>query len=301
MQQKKNIRLFTTWVILLGLTIAVGIFRPDADRLDIDKGHFSLKEKVNEIDQITIVSTQSSISLQKKGRNWLLNNDHAADPSKINDILGVLSEVSVRRRVASNVQEQLDSNEIGKRKVTLLSNNKIVRTFEVAENDQGTLTYFIDEVGYVVNIPGYNYHVANIFKITSSDWRSPYVFASNWTDLDQMSISYPNSIESSFEIVYDKMRYSILSITELDTATMYDYMQRVSVLQVESFLPQIDSISKLSDLTISVKDVGGQQITLEFYLYEELALAHIDSTEWAIFNLNQVSDLLKHREDFTQQ
>lgn len=299
MQQKKNIKLLIIWVILLGITITLGLYKPDADKLDIDKGHFSLREKVNDIDQITIVGAQSKISLLKDGRNWSLNNTFSADPSKINDILGVLSEVSVRRIAASTIQEKLNSDDSNKFKVTLFANDQVIKSFDVAENDQGTLTYFIDEMAYVVNIPGYNYHVADIFNLQTVDWRSPYVFASNWTDLEKMSIKYPEDSALNFDIIYDNLGYSISSIHKLDTSAMYNYMQQVSILQVQSYLSSIDSVSKTPDLSITVKDVGDQQMVLEFYIYEDLTLGHINSQEWAMFDPGHVSLLLKQEQDFS--
>lgn len=301
MQQKKNIQLFIIWIILLVITITLGLYRPDADKLDIDKGRFSLREKVNEIDQITIVSPQSNITLQKDGRNWSLNNTYSADPSKVNDILGVLSEVSARRIAASNIQDELKSDKSIKYKVTLFANDQTIKSFDVAENDQGTLTYFIDETAYVVNIPGYNYHVANIFNLKALDWRSPYVFASNWTDLDKMSISYPENNEGNFDIVYDNVGYSIPFINKLDTSAMYDYMQQVSVLQVQAFLLPIDSVSKISDLSITIKDVGDQQMVLEFYIYDNLTFGCINNQEWVMFDPKDVNLLLKLRQDFSTE
>ena len=299
MQQKKNIRLLIIWGVLFIITVAIGVYRPDVNKLDIDKDHFSLKEKINEIDKIVISSSLSSVLLQKERRKWSLNKTFTADPIKINDLLGVLSEVSVRRKVATSVYEKLNSAEVEKYSVTLFTNNKVIKSFEVAENAQGTLTYFIKNIAYVVNIPGYNYHLADIFNLPASDWRSPYVFASNWTTLDKMQISYPKNSAANFEIVYHNTGYVIPSINQLDTALMYSYMEEISSLQIQSYLPSApDSISNPSDLNITVKDVGGQQIVLDIYIYQDLALAQINDEEWAIFDRNQVESLLKYPQDF---
>lgn len=301
MQQKKNIRLLITLMVLLIITILVGIYKPEVNRLDIDKGSFSLEEQINSIDKITITGPVSDISLQKEGRKWSLNQEFSADPSKINDLLGVLSEVSVRRKVAVNVQERLKAPEHITYNVTLSDHDQLVRSFQVAENNQGTLTYFIDEIAYVVNIPGYNYHIADIFKLSVEDWRSPYVFASNWSTLEKMKINFSESPDNNFEIVYDNFGYLIPSIDQLDTTKMYDYMQQISFLQVQSYLPSVDSISRAADLSIVIKDVGDQQMILDFYIYENQTLGLINNQEWAIFDINQVNLLLKSPQDFSIQ
>ncbi len=299
MQQKKNIKLLIIWISLLTVTAVVSIYSPDTNRLDIDKSHFSLKEKVNDIDKIAINSFSSNIVLQKAGRRWSLNKDYTADPTKINDLLGILSEATVRRKAASEVQKLLETQESKKYKVTLHSDEQLISSFEVAENDEGTLTYFMDDIAYVVNIPGYNYHIADIFTLSASDWRSPFVFVSNWTTLDKMSINFSGDPDKSFEIIYDKMSYVIPSISQLDTVSMYEYMEQVSFLQVQSYLPTLDSISRAPDLNITVVDVGDQKMILDFYIYKNQTLGLINNQEWAIFDPSQVNSLLKSSDDFT--
>jgi len=300
MPQKKNIKLLIVWIILLAITISVGIFRPSANKLDIDKEYFALKEKVNDLNRITITGANTNILLYKEGRQWSLNNELTADPSKINDLLGVLSEVSVRRKAATNIQEKISSSVSSNYDVSLFTGDVLVQSFEVTENDQGTLTYFIDDIAYVVSIPGYNYHIADIFTLTSAEWRSPYVFASNWTTLDKMQINYPQKQEYDFEIIYDNLGYFIPSVPQLDTAAMYDYMQQISFLQVQSYLPAVDTISRPSDLNITIKDVGDQQMILDFYIYDSKILGLINNEEWGIFDRNQVKSLLKSSTDFSR-
>ena len=299
MQQNKNIKLLILWIILVVITTIVALYRPSVNKLDIDKEYFALKEKVNNLDRITITNSSADISLQKEGRKWSLNNEYTADPTKINDLLGVLSEVSVRRKAAANIQEKLKSSKSVHYAVSLFSSGALIQSFEVAENDQGTLTYFIDDIVYVVNIPGYNYHIADIFALPPSEWRSPYVFASNWTTLDKMQISYSQRQEDNFEIIYDNLGYIIPSVSPLDTAAMYEYMQQISFLQVQSYLPSVDSITRPSDLNIIIKDVGDQQMILDFYIYKSETLGLINNREWAIFDQNQVNSLLKSSADFT--
>jgi len=297
MQQKKNIKLLILWIALLLTTITVGIYRPDQNKLDLDKGHFALKERVNSLIKITITNSISDITLSKTGRQWSLNDQFTADPSKVNDLLGVLSEVSVRRKAATEVQTTLTNSD--KYKVTLFDAEQAIQSFEVAENQQGTLTYFIDESAYVVNIPGYNYHIADIFALSSTDWRSPYVFASNWNTLDKMQIKFSSDSANNFEIVYTNLGYTIPTIAQLDTSAMYAYMEQISFLQVQEFLPAVDSISKASDLNITIIDVGDQQMILDFYIYRDQTLGRINNEEWAFFDRNQVNSLLKSPQDFT--
>ena len=299
MQQKKNIKLFILWIIVLSVTVIVGFYKPETNKLDIDKAYFSLKNEVNNIDEVTITGSIADISLQKNGKQWSLNKDYIADLSKINDLLGVLSEVSVRRKAANNVQKKIMTSENINYKISLYANDELIRSFEVAENNQGTLTYFIDKIAYVVNIPGYNYHIADLFKLSVEEWRSPYIFVSNWTTLDKMQINFPENTENNFEIIYDNLGYFIPTIDQLDTAVMYDYMEKVSFLRVQSYLPSIDTISKPPDLNIIVKDVGDQQMLLNFYIYKTQTLGFINNQEWAIFDPNQVNSLLKSPQNFS--
>jgi hypothetical protein len=298
MQKNKNIRLLITWIMLLSITIIVSLYRPDNNKIDIDRDHFSLREKVNDITKVTINSSKNDISLSKSGRKWSLNETHTADPSKINDLLGILSEISVRRKAATSIHEAIGSDTTNQYIVTLFADDQIIKSFAVAENESETLTYFIDDFTYVVNIPGYNYHVADIFSPNASQWRTPYVFVSNWTQLDKMLISYPNDSTLNFEIVYDKLGYNIPAVHQLDSSVMYDYMEQISFLQVQNYIPSIDSISRPSDLNIIVKDVGDQQMVLDFYIYPTQAFGLINNQEWAIFGHDQINSLLKIPQDF---
>ena len=134
------------------------------------------------IDQVVISKRGDTISLRAEGRKWTLNDTYTANLARMNDLLIVLKDVNARRKAAqkdqSTLKKQLETEGVN---VRVYEKNQLVHSFFVDENEKGTLTYFMVEGGevYIVNIPGHTYHVADLFKFNTQDWRTKYIFAAN--------------------------------------------------------------------------------------------------------------------------
>lgn len=300
MQRKKNIRLFIILLVLCVVTVFVSL-SDSGTKEDLDKKLFVIPN-TDLVKKIEIERKGVTNVLTLDRRQWKLNKKYTADLAKINDLFVILGESSVRRKAAQKEQIVL------KKKikdhgafVKVYDEPDILTSFYVLGNDKGTLTYFMKENGeaYVVNIPGHNYQIADLFELNTKGWRTRYVFASNWTTLEKMEIKYPINNNEGFSINYDKSGYYIPGITELDTVAMYGYLEQVSYLQVKDFVSDQSSTLKEPLLQISVQDVGENAIKLNFFTSSEnQIIGQIDSKEWAEFYASDVAQLMKSKQDF---
>ncbi|MDH5474867.1 MAG: DUF4340 domain-containing protein [Cyclobacteriaceae bacterium] len=298
MQKKKNITLLIVLIGLIILTIGVSFYTPSS-ATDYDKKVFSLSN-TNLVDRIEIKSSNEENVFTLSGRQWELNGNFIADLNRINDLFTILEKVNARRRVSGIEKENALKllSEIGI-EVSVYSENEIRIHYKIVENKKQTLTYFLADDGevFVGNVPGQNYHIATLFKLTGKEWRTNYVFASNWTTLEKMNISYPD--EQGFSIIYDPSGYYIENVIELDTSKMYNYLEQVSFLQVVTFLDKQPAKTGKNKLSIKVQDAGDNAINLSFFSNEEgMYYGLIDSLEWAVFRSKDVENLKKKRNWF---
>lgn len=296
MQRKKNIKLLSILVVLIVATTIIFMYQPQSK--NINKNRFSLSN-IERVDRVEISRSKQELVLTRKGRQWKLNGGYTANIARINDLLVIIEKVNVRRKVLDSEQEGL--NNLIKQKgviIKVFSGNEKLKEYSVVENAKGTLSYFIDKagIGYICNIPGYNYHIANLFSLDDKGWRSNYVFASNWTTLDKLTVDIID--QEGFELHYDPAGYYIDSVDDLDTAKMYNYMERVSFLQAIRFLEKApDPVGDLS-LNISVYDAGNKSINLTFYQEGEKYYGWIDSTEWSVYHKSDILNLIRSKEWF---
>lgn len=288
-------------LVLLVITISLLFYTPESK--NVNKTIFTTSN-VEEIDRIEISNGSSEIILTSKGRQWELNDNYTAHVARINDLFVILEKINARRKVSKEVQSNLktlfDANGAT---INIYAGDLRVKQLRVVENNKGTLSYFIDNdgTGYICNITGYNYHIAQLFNLDVKGWRSNYVFSSNWSTLEKLGVSYPN--RDGFEIRYDPKGYYVNKVVELDTAKMYSYLEQISFLQVDQFLeiPPESLEEEQPTLNLSVYDAADNSISISFYNEDGKYLGLIDSTEWAIFNKRDIMNLSRNTQWFEAQ
>lgn len=302
MQKKKNIRLL---LVLIGLSIVTTIVAmfDGSNTLDVERNLFVVAN-TNVIDKVEVSFGDETNTLTLVNRQWHLNKKHTANLARINDLFIILNEVSVRRKAGKTEQEELKKKLLNDgAKVQLHSNDQLLETYYYGSNEKKSLTYQMrkgQEV-YIVNIPGHNYHIASLFELSAEDWRTAYVFASNWTTFDRMEVTYPESSDKQkFSINYDRTGYFVPTVENLDSAKMYEYLEQVSYLQVVNYLdkPLLPEGAK-SLATIAIFDIDANVASIEFFPFDDSrVIGKISEVEWASFRLKDLERLLISPIDF---
>ena len=282
--------------LLLIVTAALFFYNSNSNKPKSNQFRLSTIDK---IDRIEIDNPNGNIVLSLKGRQWKLNEKYTANIARMNDLFVILEKVNTRRKVGKEEQEKMEMLfESSGAMVRVFTGDYQVKQFKIVENDKGTLTYYIDEdgTGYICNISGYNYHIAQLFNLNHKGWRSNYIFSSNWTTLEKLEVKYPE--EDGFAIRYDPSGYYIDNVSNLDSAKMYNYLEQISYLQVDQFLEEAPERIGKSSVNLSVSDAGEQSINLSFYKKGDIFYGSIDSIEWALFKPRDVLNLMKTKDWF---
>ena len=305
MQRNKNIRLLIILIVLSIITGAVAIYK-GTDPANYEKDQFVVAN-VSAIDRVEITYSGNQNILTLENREWHLNNNFRANLARINDLFIILNEISVRRKAGKNEQEELKKKMMHNgAKVQFFNGETLLDTYYFDSNEKRTLSYAMKENSEVtiVNIPGHNYHIASLFQLESEDWRTGYVFASNWATFDRMELKYPeSSAKTGVLINYDRLGYFMPSVTNLDSAKMYQYLEDVSYLQVvDYFNDNLDTLGLNPIASIAIQDIDSNVTSIDFYKSDSLGtVGRSSNKEWVLFRKKDIENLLKSPHDFELQ
>jgi len=197
-------------------------------------------------------------------------------------------------------------------KVSIQNGQEMIREFLVGGDSQKTNTYFmstVDDVPYIMVIPGYQSYIAGIFEVKENDWRNRFILSVNWTNLKTVQIDYLNDSDKHFEMRYTDDFFKIDGQPELDSAKVLDYIGELSLIQVNKFLEEneiekYDSLASTSPvIRISIESIGNNY-NLEFFpglAGDRYQLARLNNTNLVLFNQSVLNTLLKKAEHFIKK
>ena len=307
-QQKKNIRLLITWLLLVAVTSFVYFSQGPSERVNVPRDLFSLTDP-SVIDRIRLSSATAENTLKYSNTVWKVNDLYKADPQRVTVLFAILKQNRTRRKVAKNRQGTVDS---------LMASNGIdvvfyrgaeeVKKFRVASSEDGNLSYFQQRPGenYVVEIPGYRVNLAGIFELDENGWRDPLVFDINWANLQEVNLSYPGRAAGQFDVIYDGRSLQIRQLAEADTAKLTELLDKISLLHAREYLDaeeieEYPGYPAPTQAIVTVRDITGNFYTVEFFEQgtdQQEILGRIDSTGYAVFEFNQVRRILRPKRYF---
>lgn len=307
-QQKKNIRLLITWLLLLAATSFIYFSQGPSERVNVPRGLFAIADP-SIIDRVGLASAKAENTLKFSNNVWNVNELYKADPQRVTVLFAILKQNRVRRRVAKSRQGTVDSlMALTGVDVIFYRGSKEVKKFRVAGSEDGSLSYFRQRPGenYVVEIPGYRVNLAGIFELDENGWRDPLVFDMNWTNLQEVNMLYPGRGASQFDVTYDGRSLQLQQLAEADTAKLTELLDNISRLHVREYLDPGDvekhpGFTAPVQATIVVRDIIGNFYTVEFFGQEteqQEILGRIDSTGYAVFEFNQVRRILRPKRYF---
>jgi hypothetical protein len=311
-QKRKNITLLVTLLLLSAITVLVYISGGKTNRIDVRTRLFALDENTV-ITTVLIEGPDVNNHFEYVGQTWMVNDKYKIDISMRDVLFAVLSQVEIRRSVPAEIRDSVSSMlKSSGIKVSILNGQEMIQEYLVGGDSQKANTYFmstVDDVPYIMVIPGYQSYIAGIFEIKENDWRDRFIFSVNWTNLKTVRINYLEDPGQDFELRYTENFFKIDGQPDLDSAKVLDYIEELSLIQVSEFLDKseiakYDSLVSTSPvIRISIESIGNNY-DLEFFprlAGDRHQLARLNNTNLVLFNQAGLSPVFKKAEDFVKE
>ncbi len=199
-----------------------------------------------------VLKTQDNneLTISKSIDKWLVNNSINADDEKITNLLNFVYKAQVKRPVykeqVGSIIEQLKSNGL---KINYLSEKGFIKSFWVIniEGQREEVIALMDgfQIPYVVQVPGFNGDLSQIFKPEPQDWKTRILFSSKAQAIESLKVNFDKSELNSFEIVKSGNRHLVKEVEKADSLRLYSYLQLYESVTIKEWLKT--SNNKLRD------------------------------------------------------
>jgi hypothetical protein len=308
MQEKKNKRLAIILIVLLAATAAVYWSGRSDNQYVIDKNlyrNFDLKT----VDHITLESKSGKVDLKFNGSRWKVNGHFDADANMIDVLFATLQQVEPKRPIANSLQDSTNKALMQDGvKVNLFAAGQSVYGFQAGGNLQKTQGIFKgegDDQSYQVIIPGYRVYVSGIFELLEKDWRNRLVFAFSWQNFQQLDVSFPDKTQDDFTIVLDNQVFGVKGISQTDTTKLNAFLDQVSFLDVDEYLPTSPATDSLFSgkaiVQIKITDIASRTYSLQLFPFDKVRNQFpglINGSDRAVFAIEKVRELVKPKRFF---
>jgi len=309
MQEKRNIRLLVSLVILSGLCVVLVYFGGNRNTIDVDKDLFRIEDQI-QISKALLESTDKSMELYFDGSKWLVNNSFEADRQMVKVFFATLLQTEAKRPVAEGLQDSIRQYITSKgTHVKLFEGDNLVKDFWVSGNDRKSETYFLlnnAKTPYLVTIPGYRVYIASIFELTVPEWRDKRIFNFNWQNFKSLKAQIPQQTNQDFTVSFANQLFGIHEVAVADTTKLSNYLESVFNLQAEQFPTntsgKYDSLLKTAPVySITIMDIANRSYQLEVFpplKGEEVILGRVNVDLPALFNRDQIAQITRKRSYF---
>lgn len=310
MQEKRNIRLLISWVVLIAIA-GVLLYLGNAPAHEVvDKDLFRVVDQT-EVNHFTIQKPGSDlIEIRFDGSKWMVNSSFEADRQWVTVFFATLAQAEPKRPAATGQRDSI-SQAINQRgvQVKLFIEDEVVQDFRAIGNDRKTETYFQlnqDNTPYLVTIPGYRVYVGSVFELTPGEWRDRRIFNFNWQNFKSLSMSHHDA-EDNFTVSFQDQFFGIEDLIQADTTQLNDFLDAVSLLQASRFIELNDTLrwarsrNQQPEFSIQVSDIANRVYTLEIFpgvQEQSSVLGRINRQTLALFNTQDIARIARKRRDF---
>jgi hypothetical protein len=310
MQEKKNIRLLVSLVVLIGLCVVFIFFGSSKNTVDVDKELFRVEDQT-QVNKVVMESKQGNIELKFDGSKWLINNSFEADRQMVKVFFATILQAEPKRLMAEGIQDSVSNFLVNNGiHVTLFEDETLVKDFWVSGNERKTETYFQlaqTKIPYLITIPGYRVYVASIFELTASEWRDKRIFNFNWQNFKSLKAHFPQQAnQDDFTVSFANQLFGINEVAVADTTKLSNYLESVFNLQADQFPTNIpgkyDSLLKTVPVySIKIMDIANRAYQLEVFpplKGEQVILGRVNADLPAYFNPKQIAQIVRKRSYF---
>lgn len=204
---------------------------------------FAAKPK-NEITRIEFTDGRSTLILDKKGEEWVVNKNFDTRKSSILFILKILTDMEIKSPVTPELfNKEIVANGIDPVKVKVFEKGKVIKSFLVyktASNKYGNIMKLREgSKPFIVYVPGNEVEIGPAFNMNQLFWQPYTVF--NLLPSDIYSVTLENFADtgSSFRIKNENRRFRLYSLSEelsgWDTSRLIRYVSYFTHVPFESW------------------------------------------------------------------
>lgn len=307
MQRKKNIQLLVVLSVIIIIISLLPLLKDNQNGLYIDKKLFTLDQQTV-ITDVILTSDSSSNRLSYTNGVWQVNNLYELDPNMRDVFFSVLSQLEIRREVASSQNDSISS--LSKNRgvqVSIYNNQELIKNYWILGDSTAQTSYLTDdqEQSYIVHIPGYRSYVAGIFNVPETDWRSRRVFSALFTNLNTLKVSY---INEDIEFRYKDSFFEIVGV-HADSTKLISSLENLLFLQTDQFLDSSDTIEYVDNdvliknpfVSILVTKLSGAEERINLFETKQESSFYLGITtdkSYCLFNKKQFNNILVKMSDF---
>jgi hypothetical protein len=309
MQETRNKRQLILLVVLVVATLLAFWWVQPENRVKIDQDIFQVPD-LRSVSKVELMTDTSSVILQFNGARWEVNGS-GADGNMINVLFATLQQARPRRMVARATRDsmytQLERSGVH---VMLYSADNLQKTFFAGGNTARTQAFFADPASkevYVMSIPGYRVYVSGIFELPESGWWDKLVFGFNWANFKSLKAGFPRRPEDSFAVSRSRQQFGLDGLVETDTAKLNTFLDDVSLLTVDRYVPEPklkDSLSHVPpSVTLLVTDIGNRSYKLDLFGVESprRVFGIIGDARVAVFAPRKIRRLVRPKSYFKKK
>ena len=297
-QRKRNIRLLITLVVVVTISLSwTFISNNKRDSLDINRGIFKITNTLD-ISKIVSTGTNSSTELKFLTGKWLLNNEFEADPSRVHLLFAAIQNMSVRRPISIDRKNSIDSLFlVSGVKLSFFNGESEIAKIETCGDERLGITYFRKGSDtFIMEIPGYRTYIHGLIAFETEGWRNMNLFHKmGWRNLRSIDIQYPETPQNNFSISRNKSIFGIDQLEVVDTTRLFDYIDYISLINTEHYLPDTFNTELKPSIKITVTDVGNRSFIMELFnkeIQNNTILGRMDSSNYFTLGKQQFESLL---------
>ena len=264
------------------------------------------------------------VLLNRRDGAWYVEDSILAQNSKIKDLLGVISNVTLQQPVAktaqSNINKMMSVNAIKveiyqkapKFKlfgIDFFNKERKVKTYYMGPATMDNMANFAILEGYnepcIVYIPGFRGFITPFYSFKAVDWYNCDLFSTKITRIKTLTVQDYEHPEESFIVEKSGPRFFSLfngqhqPILDYDTIKLLDMLSEYRDLNYELYIVSIEASTKDSILqynkfkTITLLDVNGQETRLDMYRKLQPDAMYLD----AILEMDEPANDLPYNRD----
>lgn len=294
--KKKNLIYLIIAIVLILVSVFVVLYENNAfSKLKSGPASnaFSIKD-TSAVTKIFIADMhENSVLLAKTDRGWTVNDTLAALPQKVENLLSILSNLTIRQNVPKETVSTINTVlATGGTKVEIYQiapkfklfgikfgeKERLVKTYYMGPATQDNMANFallegMDEP-YIVHIPGFRGFVTPQFSAFEYEWISHLVFNTKITRIKSAEFLDPIKPEESFRVekagarffnVYDYQNNQIINYDTVRMIDMLSEFRNKNFEYIDSEMSDSERDSLFSSTPfkiITIEDVDGNKSVL---------------------------------------
>ncbi len=229
-------------VLLLGLLVYYNASKGSNSTNVVSADRNFAVENKDDIGKVFIATKSDvAITLERKGKKWMVNGKYEAEPSTVTNVLSALNSMQIKYIPHRNATENI-IREIGhlgiKIEVYNRSNEKM-RTFYMggASQDERATFCLMDGATqpYAMHLPYFEGGLRARFLLKENEFRSKFFIVENPSKIERISVEYPKQKNQSYVLQRNGRKFSVSPLNSMRLESKTDVNQKLAEAYLSDF------------------------------------------------------------------